>query len=58
MKMISTADRERLRDLAYRHLEYATCSQNDAILNKWQALAEGRRKRQLSGFCFLISPMK
>lgn len=44
MKMISTADRERLRDLAYRHLEYATCSQNDAILNKWQALAEGRRE--------------
>ena len=44
MKMISTADQERLRDLAYRHLEYATCSQNDAILNKWQALAEGRRE--------------
>ena len=54
MKMISTADRKRLRDLAYRHLEYATCAKNDEILNKWQALAEG----QLSGFCFPIFPMK
>lgn len=44
MKMISTADRKRLRDLAYRHLEYATCAKNDEILNKWQALAEGRRE--------------
>ena len=44
MKMISPADRERLRALAYRHLEYATCAQNDAIMKKWQALAAGRRE--------------
>ncbi len=44
MEIISSADRERLRTLAYRQLEYATNANNDAIMKKWQALAEGRKE--------------
>ncbi len=41
---ISHKDRERLRTLAARHLEYARSEKNAAILKKWEALAAGRRE--------------
>lgn len=41
---ISAKDRERLRELAKRQLEYANCPENDHILKKWKALGEGRRE--------------
>ena len=40
--MFSQKDRERLRFLARRQMEYAASKENEAILKKWQALAEGR----------------
>ena len=42
--MISEQDRERLRALAHRQRELAEAKENRAILNKWQALAQGRRE--------------
>ena len=44
METISAKDREILRKLAYRKLEYAHAPQNDVILKKWDALANGRRE--------------
>ncbi len=44
MENISAKDREILRKLAYRKLEYAHAPQNDVILKKWDALANGRRE--------------
>lgn len=44
MNSINKRDRERLRSLARKQLEYATSEKNDEILNKWNALAEGRRE--------------
>ena len=41
---ISPRDRQRLRSLAEKQLEYANSDENAAILRKWQALAEGRRE--------------
>ncbi len=41
---ISQKDRERLRTLAAKHLEYARSEKNAAILKKWEALAAGRRE--------------
>ena len=43
-QVIGGKDRERLRALARRQLEYANAPQNDVILKKWAALAEGRRE--------------
>lgn len=37
-------DREILRELAKKQLEYANSPKNDAILKKWDALAHGRRE--------------
>ena len=37
-------DRERLRALAKKQLEYARSEKNAAILGKWEALAAGRRE--------------
>ncbi len=42
--MIDQKDKEILRELANKQLDYANCQQNDTILNKWNALAEGRRE--------------
>lgn len=42
--MIDHKDRTRLRKLAQKQLEFACSPQNDIILKKWQALAEGRRE--------------
>ncbi len=44
MEPISTRDREILRQRAQLQREYANSPQNDVILNKWQAQAEGRRE--------------
>lgn len=44
MNPIQGKDREILRRLAQKQLEYATCAKNDEILKKWQAQAEGRRE--------------
>lgn len=44
MQTISVKDRERLRNLAARQVEYANSDQNKEILKKWQALKEGRRE--------------
>lgn len=44
MEIISSTDRERLRSLARKHLEFATSDQNEQILKKWQAQAENRRE--------------
>ena len=44
MEQIPMKDREILRDLAKKQLEYANCPKNDEILKKWNALAEGRRE--------------
>lgn len=41
---VSGKDRERLRTLAKKQLEYAHSEENAAILRKWDALAEGRRE--------------
>jgi len=44
MDHISKKDREILRGLAMKQLEYANSEQNKAILKKWDALAHGRRE--------------
>ena len=44
MEQIPMNDREILRNLAKKQLEYANCPKNDEILKKWNALAEGRRE--------------
>lgn len=44
MEGIQVKDRERLRDLAKKQLEYANSPENDRILQKWQALAKGKRQ--------------
>ena len=44
MERIPPKDREILRTLAKRRLEYANSLENDAILKKWNALAEGRKE--------------
>ncbi len=43
-QVIQGKDRERLRSLAQKQLEYANSPQNDIILKKWEALAQGRRE--------------
>lgn len=44
MNAINKKDRERLRALAEKQLEYANSDKNAEILKKWNALAEGRRE--------------
>ena len=44
MEKISMKDREILRDIARRHLEYANSPENEVILKKWDALANGRKE--------------
>jgi len=44
MKMISARDREILRRRAQIQLDYANSPQNEIILKKWRAQAEGRRE--------------
>lgn len=44
MECIQEKDRQRLRSLAQKQLEYAHSPKNDAILKKWEALAQGRRE--------------
>jgi len=44
MEQISLRDRQILRELAKKHLEYANSPENEAIIKKWNALAEGRRE--------------
>ena len=44
MESISTRDREILRRRAQLQIDYANSPQNDIILKKWQAQAEGRRE--------------
>lgn len=44
MECISEKDRQRLRTLAHRQLEYANSERNEEILKQWRALAEGRRE--------------
>jgi len=44
MDRISAKDREILRELAKKHLEYANSPENEAILKKWKALEQGRRE--------------
>jgi len=43
LETLSTRDREILRRRAQIQLDYANSPQNDIILKKWQAQAEGRR---------------
>ena len=44
MKTIPASDREILRALAYRQLEFANAPKNHEILKKWHNLAEGKRE--------------
>lgn len=44
MEAIQGKDREILRALAQKQLEYAHSPKNDEILKKWQAQAEGRKE--------------
>lgn len=44
MQMVNEKDRERLRSLASKQVEYANSEQNKEILKKWEALKEGRRE--------------
>ena len=44
MEQIPAKDREILRSLAKRRLEYASCPKNEEILKKWKALEEGRKE--------------
>lgn len=44
MEILSAQDRERLRALAQKQLEYANSPKNSEILAKWNALACGRRE--------------
>lgn len=42
--MISIKDKERLRALAAKRMEYASNAENDRILKMWRALSEGKRE--------------
>ena len=44
MERISQQDRQILRELAKKHLDYAESPENEAILKKWKALEKGRRE--------------
>lgn len=44
MERICEKDRQRLRALAQKQLEYANSQENEVILQKWDALAKGRRE--------------
>ena len=44
MERINEKDRQILREIAKRHLEYANSQKNEEILKKWDALANGRRE--------------
>lgn len=44
MEAITRQDREILRNLARKQLEYAHSPRNDTILKQWEALAQGRRE--------------
>ena len=44
MSVISPKDRERLRALAQKQLEFANCEKNEKILKQWRSLAEGKRE--------------
>ena len=44
MEAINQKDREILRSLAQKKLEYANSLKNEAIIKKWDALAHGRRE--------------
>lgn len=44
METISQKDRQRLRSLAEKQVEYATSPKNDEILKKWRAQAAGKRE--------------
>lgn len=44
MEVIHEKDRQRLRELANRQLEYANAPENEIILKKWDALAHGHRE--------------
>ncbi len=44
MKAVSVRDRDILRQRAQIQLDYAHSTQNEFILNKWRAQAEGRRE--------------
>ena len=44
MENVSIKDRERLRNLARKQLEFANSPENDVILKKWDALAQGHRE--------------
>lgn len=44
MECIEKKDREILRSLARKQLEYANSSKNEEILKKWDALAHGRKE--------------
>ena len=44
MEQILNTDRERLRKLAQKQLEYVYSQKNDKILQQWDALANGRKE--------------
>lgn len=44
MEKITSKDREILRQLAHRQMEYAHSAENDRIMKMWKALGEGRRE--------------
>lgn len=44
MEQIHAKDREILRSIAQRYLEYANSPKNDEIMKKWKALESGRRE--------------
>ena len=44
MEILLEKDRARLRSLAQKQMEYANAPENDIILKKWDALANGRRE--------------
>ena len=44
MGKINKQDYQRLRALAEKQIEYAHSKQNDEILKKWRALAQGKRE--------------
>ena len=44
MENISVKDREILRELAHKQLEYANSLENEIILKKWEALGNGKRE--------------
>lgn len=44
MERIPASDRQIIREIAYRQLEFAHSSENDRILKQWDALGQGRRE--------------